>query len=95
MDQERRKTTNMSEEKTQENSFHSKVAAVIEQVRPFLIQDGGDVELVGVEEETGVVKVRLQGACAHCPASTYTLHLAIEERLKEAVPEVKRVESVP
>ncbi len=79
----------------EENSFQAKVAAVIDQVRPFLVQDGGDVELVEAEESSGVVKVRLQGACAHCPASTYTLHLAIEERLKEAVPEVVRVEAVP
>ena len=85
----------MTEEKSQEQkSFRNRVADVIEQVRPFLQQDGGDVELVDVEESSGVVKVRLQGACAHCPASTYTLHLAIEERLKEAVPEVVRVEAV-
>ncbi len=85
----------MSEEKSQEKSFQEKVAEVLEQVRPYLVQDGGDVELVEAEEASGVVKVRLQGACAHCPASTYTLHLAIEERLKEAVPQVSRVEAVP
>ena len=47
-----------------------------------------------VIDETGVVKVRLQGACSHCPHSAYTLYMAIEQRLKEAVPEVKGVENV-
>ena len=78
----------------QEKTFKEKVQEVIEEVRPYLQYDGGDVELVDVEEETGVVKVRLQGACSHCPASTYTLHMAIEARLKEMVPEVKKVEAV-
>jgi len=70
-----------------------KVAKALEQIRPALQADGGDVELVGVTEE-GVVKLRLKGACGCCPMSTYTLKMGIETRLKEEVPEVKSVEQV-
>ena len=57
-------------------------------VRPFLQQDGGDIELVGVED--GIVKVHLQGACGTCPSSIMTLQFGVERRLKEVFPtEVK------
>lgn len=69
------------------------VQAVIDQIRPMLQKDGGDVELVDVEEG-GVVKVRLQGACKGCPMSQMTLKNGIEKFLKQQVPEVDRVESV-
>ncbi|MBN3039538.1 MAG: NifU family protein [Candidatus Omnitrophica bacterium] len=70
-----------------------KVEKVLEEVRPVLQADGGNVELVDVTSE-GVVKVRLTGACGCCPMSTYTLKLGIEEKLKEKIPEVKEVEQV-
>jgi len=70
-----------------------KVEKVLESLRPYLQADGGDVELVDVTED-GVVKVRLTGACGGCPMSTYTLRMGIENRLKEEIPEVKRVERV-
>jgi len=70
------------------------VEAVINEIRPLLQADGGDIELVGVEEG-GVVKVRLRGACAGCPGAQMTLKMAVERRLKAKVPEVQRVESVP
>jgi Fe-S cluster biogenesis protein NfuA len=70
-----------------------KVEKVLEQIRPSLQADGGNVELVDVTEE-GVVKLRLSGACGCCPMSTYTLRLGIEQRLKEEIPEVKKVEQV-
>lgn len=73
--------------------MRKKVEAVLNQIRPALQADGGDVELVDVTKE-GVVKVRLVGACAGCPMSTMTLSLGIERTLKERVPEVKRVEAV-
>lgn len=57
------------------------VNAVLEDVRPYLIADGGDVELVSVEE--GVVSLKLQGACESCPSSTTTMKMGIERRLKE------------
>lgn len=67
------------------------VQQVLEKIRPSLQADGGDVELVDVEE--GIVKVRLQGACAGCPMSQMTLKNGIERILKQEIPEVKSVES--
>ena len=69
-----------------------KVQAVLEQIRPLLQADGGDVELVDVNN--GVVSVRLKGACGCCPMSTMTLKMGIEQTLKERVPEIKEVMSV-
>jgi Fe-S cluster biogenesis protein NfuA len=70
-----------------------KVEAALNKIRPGLLMDGGDIELVDVKD--GVVKVRLKGACAGCPASTMTLKLSVEETLKREVPEVKSVIAVP
>ncbi len=66
------------------------VQQVIEKIRPSLQADGGDVELVDVAD--GIVKVRLQGACAGCPMSQMTLKNGIERVLKQEIPEVKAVE---
>ncbi|HHF56289.1 MAG TPA: NifU family protein [Thermoplasmatales archaeon] len=74
--------------------MREKVEKVLEEIRPALQADGGDVELVDVDEEHGVVKLRLTGACAGCPFSTMTLQMGIERVLKQKVPEVKRVEAV-
>lgn len=68
-----------------------KVQEVIDKIRPALQADGGDVELVDVEN--GVVKVRLQGACVGCPMSQMTLKQGIERLLKQEIPEVESVES--
>lgn len=70
-----------------------KVEKVLDEIRPGLQADGGDVELVDVTED-GIVKVKLTGACAGCPMSTVTLKMAIEKRLKEKISEVKAVEQV-
>lgn len=70
-----------------------KVQTILNQVRPALQADGGDVELVDVTPD-GIVMVRLTGACGGCPMSTITLKMGIEKRLKEALPEVKSVEQV-
>jgi Fe-S cluster biogenesis protein NfuA len=67
-----------------------KVEKVLDEIRPMLIRDGGNVELVSVEG--GVVKVRLQGACAGCPMSQMTLKNGIEKVLKDKIPEVTAVE---
>ena len=72
--------------------MHDKVQAVINKIRPSLQADGGDVELVSVED--GTVKVRLQGACKGCPMSQMTLKNGIEKILKKEIPEVERVEGV-
>jgi len=70
-----------------------KVEKALEEVRPALKADGGNVELVDVTED-GIVKLKLTGACGHCPMSTYTLKMGIEKTLKAKVPEVKSVEQV-
>ncbi len=69
-----------------------KVEAALEKVRPALRADGGDVELVDVQD--GVVKVRLTGACGGCPMSQMTLKMGIERLLKKEIPEVKEVVAV-
>jgi Fe-S cluster biogenesis protein NfuA len=72
--------------------MQEKVEEVLEKVRPVLVRDGGNVELVGVED--GTVKVKLVGACAGCPMSTMTLKNGIERILKQEIPEVKEVIAV-
>ena len=69
-----------------------KIEAALEQIRPALQADGGDVEFVGVND--GVVSVRLQGACGSCPMSTMTLKMGIEKLIMEKIPEVKEVVAV-
>jgi Fe-S cluster biogenesis protein NfuA len=69
-----------------------KVEAVIERIRPALQADGGDVELVGIEDN--VVKVKLTGACGSCPMSTLTLKMGIERVIREELPEIKEVVAV-
>lgn len=72
-----------------EKIMKEKVQAALNKVRPMLQADGGDVELVDVEG--GIVKVRLQGACAGCPMSQMTLKNGIENFLKKEIPEVESV----
>ena len=71
-----------------------RVAEALEFVRPALQNDGGDIELIDVDEATGVVTVKLVGACGGCPMSQMTLKNGVERILKEAVPEVVSVEAV-
>ncbi len=70
-----------------------KVQAVIEKIRPMLQRDGGDVELVDVDDN-GIVRVRLTGACAGCAMSQITLKQGIEKVLLNEIPEVKKVENI-
>jgi len=72
--------------------MRDKVEKVLAKVRTALQQDGGDIELVSVEN--GVVKVRLKGACCGCPMSQMTLSNFVERELKKEIPEVKKVEAV-
>jgi len=69
-----------------------KVEAVLAQIRPALQSDGGDVELIDVNE--GIVRLKLRGACAGCPMATMTLRHGIERVLKEQIPEIKEVIAV-
>jgi len=72
--------------------MRERVEVVLAQIRPALQADGGDVELVDVNE--GVVKLKLKGACAGCPMATMTLRNGIERMLKEQIPEVEEVVAV-
>ena len=68
------------------------VEKVLDELRPFLMADGGDV--VVVEIDGPIVKVRLQGACGSCPSSTMTLKMGIERKMRESIPEVSEVVQV-
>lgn len=70
-----------------------KVQKIIEELRPSIQMDGGDLELVEVTED-GIVKVRLHGACSHCPMSSLTLKHYVERRIQKDIPEIKSVEAV-
>ena len=72
--------------------LRERVEAALDKIRPLLQNDGGDVELIDVDE-AGIVKVRLKGACAGCPMSQMTLKQGIESTLKQEIPEVKEVVS--
>jgi Fe-S cluster biogenesis protein NfuA len=68
------------------------VERVLDELRPYLMSDGGNVELV--ELDGPVVKLRLQGACGSCPSSAMTLKMGIERKLRESIPEIVEVEQV-
>ena len=77
----------------QEDRMKEQIEQALDKIRPALQRDGGDIELVDVEED-GVVKVRLTGACSGCPMSQMTLKQGVERIVKQLVPEVKTVEAV-
>ena len=74
--------------------IREKVLQSLATIRPYLVADGGDIELVDVDESTGVVKVKLTGACAGCPMSQLTLQMFVEKKLKDTVPGVSRVMNI-
>jgi len=74
-----------------EATMKEKVQEVINKLRPLLQRDGGDIELVDVND--GIVKVKLTGACGSCPMSQMTLKMGVENALKKEIPEVKEVVS--
>ena len=76
----------------EDDQAFEEVSRIIAEIRPFLQADGGDVELLKMED--GIVFVRLVGSCVGCPSSLMTLKHGVEARLKEAVPAVKSVEMV-
>lgn len=81
----------MVEDQNQQ-TIDEKVEDVLESIRPALMADGGNVELVEVDD--GVVKVRLVGSCSSCSSSTMTLKMGIEKALKRAIPLVRCLEQV-
>lgn len=72
--------------------MYDQVQEVLDKLRPYLQRDGGDVQLVDVED--GVVKLRLMGACGSCPSSTITLKAGIERALIEEIPGIQEVQQV-
>lgn len=74
------------------NELRKKVEGALNRIRPMLQADGGDIELVDVAGK--VVKVKLSGACGHCPMSQMTLQMGVQRAIKEVVPEVEKVEAV-
>jgi Fe-S cluster biogenesis protein NfuA len=73
--------------------LESKVKNVIDQIRPYLQADGGDIHFVELTQEN-VVNVELQGACGSCPFSRMTLKNGVEEAMRKALPEIKSVEAI-
>ena len=71
-----------------------KVEKSLDRIRPALEADGGNIELVDVDEEKGVVKVKLVGACGSCPMSQMTLRMGVERVLREDIPEITEVQAV-
>jgi len=80
-------------ETTQEPSLYERVERVLEAIRPYIQADGGDIELVDVQD--GIVQIRLAGACVGCMYSLMTLQAGVERMIREEVPEIKAVEAVP
>jgi Fe-S cluster biogenesis protein NfuA len=72
-------------------SLERRVEAALVSVRPFLAQHGGDVELLGIDDDLGAVKLRLLGTCDGCPSSASTLQGAVEVAILEAAPEIVRI----
>jgi Fe-S cluster biogenesis protein NfuA len=70
--------------------MREKIEKALDKIRPMLKADGGNIELIDVSDE-GVVKLKLTGACGHCPMSTMTLKMGVERVLKQEVPEIKEV----
>lgn len=75
-------------------STRRQIEEVLSTVRPAIRADGGDIELVGFDQEEGTVRLRMVGACHACPMSMMTLKAGIEQRLRMQVPEVRSVEAV-
>ena len=75
------------------NEIEQKVLNVLDQVRPYLQQDGGDLKFVGINDDMSV-EVELTGACGSCPFSTMTLKNGVEATLKKVLPEIKEVVAV-
>ena len=84
----------MTEDTDVGDSLSERVSGVVEQIRVLLQSHAGDIELVGIDESTGVVSGRLRGACQGCPGAAMTLKMGVERHLKEHVPEVTAVEAV-
>jgi len=75
------------------SDLYARVEGVLAQIRPYVQQDGGDLELIDIVD--GIVQIRLAGSCVGCMYSMMTLQAGVERMLKEQVPEIKAVEAAP
>lgn len=82
------------DKKTMNESIEQQIEKVLEQVRPALRMDGGGIDFISFNPDTGVVQVRMQGACVGCPMSEITLKMGVEAALCDALPEVKEVVTI-
>jgi len=80
-------------EQANQNELESKIQNVLEQIRPYLQADGGDIKYIGLTEDN-VVNVELTGACGSCPYSVITLKNGVETAIKKAIPDIKAVEAI-
>ena len=85
-------TTPPATPEVRENTLWDQVEAALDTVRPAIAMDGGNVELLDIED--GVVTLRMMGACGGCPLSSMTLKSGIEQRLRELVPGIERVDAI-
>lgn len=79
---------------TNSTDIENAILSALHEVRPYLLEDGGDVELVRYEEDTRIVEIRLLGNCKTCPMSGMTLRGGIERYVMSKVPNIKRIEAV-
>ena len=80
-------------EQVNHNEIENKVKNVLEQIRPYLQADGGDIKYINMTEDN-VVNVELTGACGSCPYSIITLKNGVETAIKKAIPDIKAVEAI-
>ena len=79
---------------TDNRNIEERIKSALEEIRPFLQEDKGDVEFVRFEDNTSVAEIRMTGNCKNCPMAIMTLRAGIERYLIKSVPEIKRVEAV-
>lgn len=85
---------NLQEAKAAVPDLYAKVDQALDRIRPAVQADGGNVEIVNIDAEKGVLYLQMQGACGGCPSSRMTLRAGIERIVREMVPEIQRVEAV-
>jgi len=84
----------MADDANAQPTLTDRVNEVLGEIRPMIQADGGDIQLVGIDEPTGKVSIRFQGACRGCPMSAMTLKMGVEKRVRQAVPEISEVVAV-
>lgn len=89
-----KKSTKKAKKRKSRLTITEQVEKVLDTLRPYLISDGGNIELLGVDETNGIVTVHLVGACASCSSAQVTLYAGVEKTLKEKVPQINALIAV-